>query len=67
MEKYEKTGESTIPNNIQASLREVVLGTISVSDEDIAKTMKQCYNDFNYIVCPHTATAVTYWYKNVSK
>lgn len=67
MANYEKTGESSIPENIHAALRDVVHETISVCDADIAQTMKQCYSDFKYLVCPHTATAVHYWYSKVSK
>jgi threonine synthase len=31
--------------------------SISASDDDIKKTIKKCYQEYDRIICPHTATA----------
>jgi threonine synthase len=33
-----------------------------VDDESIKSTMRRCYDDINYVACPHTATALHYHY-----
>lgn len=35
----------------------------SVSDEAITQTMGRCWEENQYLLCPHSATAVNYHYK----
>ena len=40
------------------------LDTMSVGDTDIESTILKCSQENNgYLVCPHTATAVKYFYE----
>lgn len=60
MESYEKAGKTELPEEILILLRKVILDSISVNDEDIKLAMQDCYKNFKYVLCPHTATAYSY-------
>ena len=38
--------------------------SISVSNEEIVSTIKRCYDENRYRLCPHSAVGVRYHYDN---
>ena len=42
-------------------------GTISVTNDAILSTIRRCYDEKGYVVCPHTATALHFHYSNPTK
>jgi len=61
METFERCSNVTIPQQLHDKMRRLIGGHV-VSDEDIKSTMKRCFAENKYIVCPHTATALHYHY-----
>uniref|UniRef100_A0A8C4SEQ1 Uncharacterized protein n=1 Tax=Erpetoichthys calabaricus TaxID=27687 RepID=A0A8C4SEQ1_ERPCA len=41
-----------------------IISSCSVKDDVIIQTMKRCWKENHYLLCPHTAVAVSYHYKN---
>merc|ERR1712071_442992 len=62
MEEFEKCGRTSLPLDMLKALRNAISETISVSDEQIKSAIGRCFRQFNYAVCPHTATAVSYYF-----
>ena len=61
MEDFERSGKVTISETILAGIRDVIPESISVADAEIVRAMKICYNQYKYLVCPHNATAFSYF------
>lgn len=62
MEEYEKNGKVIFSAEILHDLRTVISDVVSVSNSNITRTMQQCFEKFKYIVCPHTATGISYYF-----
>jgi len=61
----ENYGKGTkVPKDLLAAVQQVITDTMSFDDTEIEETIKVCHdaND-GYILCPHTAVAVKYYYK----
>jgi threonine synthase len=60
MEDFEQSGKVTLSAEIVSAIQEVIVESVSVSDSDIVQAMQLCHSKYNYVICPHTATAVSY-------
>ncbi|XP_034992483.1 threonine synthase-like 2 isoform X2 [Zootoca vivipara] len=65
MEEFYSAKKVQLPSQLQKKLSEG-LQSCSVSDEEIVQTMRRCWEDNRYLLCPHSATAVCYHYKHSS-
>nr|XP_056713659.1 threonine synthase-like 2 [Euleptes europaea] len=63
MEEFYTTKKVRLPDKLQKELSDV-LKTASFSDEKILQTMKDCWEENRYLLCPHSAVAVGYHYKH---
>ncbi|XP_034628599.1 threonine synthase-like 2 isoform X2 [Trachemys scripta elegans] len=54
----------TLASAMDIQLSEV-LSSCSASDEDIVQAMRRCWEDNRYLLCPHSAVAVHYHYKQL--
>ncbi|CAJ1071045.1 threonine synthase-like 2 [Xyrichtys novacula] len=61
MEEFQQTHRHSLPTN-QHKLLSQVLSTGSVCDDGILDTMKRCWEENQYVLCPHTAVAVWHHY-----
>ncbi|XP_025096225.1 threonine synthase-like 2 isoform X1 [Pomacea canaliculata] len=62
MEEVEMEGKVETPDSILEELQ-MVLSAYGADDEDIKRTLRQCWEENHYLLCPHSATAVAYYYK----
>ncbi|CAG0879068.1 unnamed protein product [Darwinula stevensoni] len=62
MGAFESQGKTVIPPHVHASLKDVIPESYSASDKEILKTMKRCWDENSYAICPHTATGVSFHY-----
>ncbi|EFX85833.1 hypothetical protein DAPPUDRAFT_313680 [Daphnia pulex] len=60
MQDFEQSGKVTLSAEILSAIQEVIVESVSVSDSDIVQAMQLCHSKYNYVICPHTATAVSY-------
>uniref|UniRef100_A0A3P8NYW7 Threonine synthase-like 2 n=1 Tax=Astatotilapia calliptera TaxID=8154 RepID=A0A3P8NYW7_ASTCA len=58
MEGFQRSRRHLLPENH----RRLVLSTGTVTDEGILETMKSCWEENQYVLCPHTAVAVWHHY-----
>jgi threonine synthase len=63
MKDFEQSGKVTLSADILTAIQEVISESVSVSDTDIVRAMQICHSKYKYVVCPHTATAVSYCLK----
>ncbi|XP_060103846.1 threonine synthase-like 2 [Heteronotia binoei] len=63
MEEFYTTKKVKLPEKLQKALSEA-LRTGSFSDEDILQTMRSCWEENRYLLCPHSAVAVGYHYRH---
>ncbi|XP_029448947.1 threonine synthase-like 2 [Rhinatrema bivittatum] len=61
MEEFQKNKTCKVPEKLHAKITEV-LTSYSASDEDIIQTMRRCWVEDHYLLCPHSAVAVLYHY-----
>ncbi|XP_071089839.1 threonine synthase-like 2 [Haliotis cracherodii] len=61
MTEFEKTMMTKVPENLRAKIGEVVSSHV-VEDEGIKKSMRKCWEENSYLVCPHSATTLDYHY-----
>ncbi|XP_015244768.1 PREDICTED: threonine synthase-like 2 [Cyprinodon variegatus] len=61
MEDFQRSRRHALPENHRKLLSEVLV-TDSVSDEGILETMRRCWEENQYVLCPHTAVAVWHHY-----
>ncbi|XP_048366589.1 threonine synthase-like 2 isoform X3 [Sphaerodactylus townsendi] len=62
MEEFYTTKKVRLPDKLQKKLSEV-LKTSSFSDEEVLQTMRDCWEENGYLLCPHSAVAVSYHYR----
>ncbi|KAM4634377.1 threonine synthase-like 2 [Polymixia lowei] len=61
MEEFQHTHRHTLPEHLHKVLSQVIsAGT--VADEGIVETMRRCWEENQYLLCPHTAVAVWHHY-----
>jgi len=60
MDQFEKCGRTVLPAALLDALRSVITESVAVDDQQITEAVKKCYERYNYVVCPHTATALHY-------
>uniref|UniRef100_A0A3Q1BNW8 Threonine synthase-like 2 n=1 Tax=Amphiprion ocellaris TaxID=80972 RepID=A0A3Q1BNW8_AMPOC len=58
MEKFQRSHRHTLPENH----RKLVLSTGTVTDEGILEIMRRCWDENEYVLCPHSAVAVWHHY-----
>ncbi|XP_062972703.1 threonine synthase-like 2 [Elgaria multicarinata webbii] len=63
MEEFYTAKKVQLPSELQKKLSEG-LKSCTVSDEEIIQTMRCCWEENHYLLCPHTAVAVCYHYKH---
>lgn len=61
MEEFQNSHKHTLPENHQKLLSQL-LSSGTVSDEGILETMRRCFEENQYVLCPHTAVAVWHHY-----
>ncbi|XP_017713074.1 PREDICTED: threonine synthase-like 2 isoform X5 [Rhinopithecus bieti] len=66
MEQFERTQSVNLPKELHSKLSEVVTSE-SVSDEAITQTMGRCWDENQYLLCPHSAVAVNYHYQQMDR
>ncbi|CAB1424677.1 unnamed protein product [Pleuronectes platessa] len=57
MEEFQNTHKYSLPENHRKLLSQV-LSTGTVSDDGILETMRRCWDENQYVLCPHSAVAV---------
>lgn len=62
MQELERNGKVTLSPEILAGLKEVITESVSVKDSDIVRAIQLCHSQYKYVICPHTATAVSYFF-----
>ncbi|KAM5322902.1 threonine synthase-like 2 isoform 1-T2 [Glossophaga mutica] len=66
MEQFERTRSVRLSKELQSKLSAAVTSE-SVSDETITQTMVRCWEENQYLLCPHSAVAVSYHYQKLHK
>ncbi|XP_031297147.2 threonine synthase-like 2 isoform X1 [Camelus dromedarius] len=66
MEQFERTQSVSLPEELHSKLSEAVASE-SVSDETITQTMSRCWEENWYLLCPHSAVAVSYHYQQTDR
>ncbi|XP_023141123.2 threonine synthase-like 2 isoform X2 [Amphiprion ocellaris] len=61
MEKFQRSHRHTLPENHRKLLSQV-LSTGTVTDEGILEIMRRCWDENEYVLCPHSAVAVWHHY-----
>ena len=58
--------KGTIKEEVLEKIRAVV-SSYRGDDDTIRRTMRRCYQDNQYVLCPHSALAVAYQYEQIDK
>lgn len=58
MQEFEEKHTLKIPQDIQLKMRQVI-SSASVSRDQTLQTMKECWDEYQYLLCPHTAVGVS--------
>ncbi|XP_045664847.1 threonine synthase-like 2 isoform X4 [Ursus americanus] len=66
MEQFERTQSTSLPKELHSKLLGAVTSE-SVSDEAITRTMGRCWEENRYLLCPHSAVAVSYHYRQTDR
>ncbi|XP_006902079.1 PREDICTED: threonine synthase-like 2 [Elephantulus edwardii] len=66
MEQFEKTNSLRLPHELHSMLSGAMTSE-SVSDETITQTMARCWDENQYLLCPHSAVTVSYHYQQTDK
>ncbi|XP_062934453.1 threonine synthase-like 2 isoform X2 [Cynocephalus volans] len=62
MEQFERTQSLNLPRDLHSKLSEAVTSA-SVSDEAITQAMGRCWDENQYLLCPHSAVAASCHYQ----
>ncbi|XP_063963604.1 threonine synthase-like 2 [Lytechinus pictus] len=65
MAQFEKDGKATMDSELWKKIQETV-STCSVSDQTVTDTIRRCWKEEGYALCPHTAVAVAYYYHKLA-
>ncbi|EGW03661.1 Threonine synthase-like 2 [Cricetulus griseus] len=66
MEQFERSQSLHLPKELHSKLSQAMTSE-SVSDETITQTMGRCWEENQYLLCPHSATAVNYHYQQTDR
>nr|KAF6445370.1 threonine synthase like 2 [Molossus molossus] len=66
MEQFERTGGVSLPKELQSKLS-AAMTSESVGDAAITQTMARCWEENRYLLCPHSAVAVSYHYQQMHR
>ncbi|KAM4866864.1 threonine synthase-like 2 [Thomomys bottae] len=66
MEQFERTQTLHLPKELHSKLLQAVTSE-SVSDDAITHTMARCWEENQYLLCPHSAVAVSYHYQQTDR
>ncbi|XP_049640882.1 threonine synthase-like 2 [Suncus etruscus] len=66
MEQFERTHSLHLPTELHSQLSGAVT-SVCVSDAAILGTMRRCWEENQYFLCPHTAVAVSVHYQQADK
>ncbi|XP_077978519.1 threonine synthase-like 2 [Glandiceps talaboti] len=66
MKAFNESGRVKLSEEIRMKMNTVV-SSYRLDDEGILQTMKKCWHDNQYLLCPHTAIAVSYYYEKGTK
>jgi threonine synthase len=58
MRDFEKSLHLPLPPKLLNQVRQTIVASCVVPDEDIKKCLKKVWDDDAYLMCPHTATGV---------
>lgn len=61
MEEFQRSHRHSLPENHRKLLSQV-LSTGTVTDEGILEIMRRCWDENEYVLCPHSAVAVWHHY-----
>lgn len=61
MEEFQQSHRQSLPENHRKLLSQILF-TGTVTDEGILETMRRCWEENQYVLCPHTAVAVWHHY-----
>ena len=67
MKEYERNGKVIFSAETLQNLRTVISDVVSVSNSSITRTMQQCFEKYEYIACPHTATGISYYFDTIER
>jgi threonine synthase len=56
-----------VPANIMEKVRKVIVDSCFTDDAGIEATIRRCWDESSYGLCPHTATAVNYHYRSADR
>ncbi|KAH9499202.1 Threonine synthase-like 2 [Bulinus truncatus] len=51
-----------LPSDILCLMNSQLKVSVVPGDEDVKDTIRRCWNENNYFICPHTAIGVSYFY-----
>ncbi|KAM6202352.1 threonine synthase-like 2 [Rhynchocyon petersi] len=66
MEQFERTQSLKLPRELHSQVSYAMMSE-SVSDEAITQTMVRCWDENQYLLCPHSAVAVSYHYQQADR
>lgn len=66
MEQFERTQRVNVPKELHSKLSEAVTSE-SMMDEVITQTMLRCWEENQYLLCPHSAVAVSYHFQQTDR
>jgi len=61
---FEAESQAKIPEDLLQTIRDVVVDSSVVQNQEMLDTVGRCYKENNYTLCPHTAVGVAYQYNN---
>ena len=67
MAEFESENKKTqIPDDLLARVKDVVVDSVKVENNEMLEIMKKVFNDNGgqYCICPHTAVGAAYHYQN---
>lgn len=65
MKEVETCGKTQIPDSLLTQMQ-TDIQTFVLNDEGIKQTLKQCWTENQYLLCPHTAVAAAYYYSTLA-
>jgi len=66
MQEFEEKKQIKIPEDLLKRIKEVVVDSDTIVDEEMIAAITRCHKENGYILCPHTAVGVAYFYKSSS-
>jgi len=62
MREFDSETKTSIPEDILKIIRDVIVDSKCVENEEMIETLARCHKENSYILCPHTAVGVAYHY-----